>query len=118
MGKTIMIVDDQLGIRLLLEEIVKSEGHQVMTAENGKAAVDKITTQKPDLLLIDYRLPIMDGVMVLNKLQEQNIHIPTIFMSGLADEAAEKIGGLEMVIKVLAKPFNVEDVRSIIKKHI
>ncbi|MDL4839172.1 response regulator [Aquibacillus rhizosphaerae] len=111
MKKTVMIVDDQLGIRLLLEEIIKSEGHSVFTAENGKEALDKIEQTKPDLLLIDFKLPIMDGHTLIQQLEQQDIRIPTILMSGLADEAAKKCEGLETVKQVFAKPFNVEEAR-------
>ncbi|MRH43987.1 response regulator [Aquibacillus halophilus] len=114
MGKTVMIVDDQLGIRLLLEEIVKGEGYQVVTAENGKEALDKIEKSKPDLLIIDFKLPIMDGFAVLNHLDQLGEKIPAIIMSGLAEEAAAKVKDLPMVKEVFAKPFDVEDAR----KHI
>ncbi|MBM7571253.1 response regulator [Aquibacillus albus] len=111
MNKTVMIVDDQLGIRLLLEEIIKNEGHQVISAENAKEALDLLEDSNPDLLLVDYKLPIMDGHALLKHLEEQGKIIPTILMSGLADEAAKKTEGCQLVKEVFAKPFNIEDAR-------
>ncbi|WP_186576540.1 response regulator [Aquibacillus kalidii] len=111
MDKTVMIVDDQLGIRLLLEEIIKSEGHKVVTAENGKEALDKIQEVEPDLLLVDFKLPIMDGHTLLQTLEDQGTTIPTILMSGLAEEAAKKTENIKCIKKVFAKPFNIDDAR-------
>jgi two-component system, response regulator, stage 0 sporulation protein F len=116
MDKTIMIVDDQLGIRLLLEEIIKSEGHKVVTAENGKEALDKILENEPDLLIVDFKLPIMDGHKLLSELEAQGKEIPTILMSGLAEEAAKKTAGIKSIKKVFAKPFNIDDARQHIKE--
>ncbi|WP_138420768.1 response regulator [Aquibacillus sediminis] len=118
MGKTVMIVDDQIGIRLLLEEVVKSEGYQVEVAENGKEALDKIINQLPDLLIIDFKLPIMDGYAVVQQVEQQNIQIPTIVMSGLSEEAAKKMEAFDMVKEVFAKPFDIEEARVTINKLI
>nr|WP_255639702.1 response regulator [Aquibacillus saliphilus] len=106
-----MIVDDQLGIRLLLEEIVKSEGYQVVSAENGKQALEKISMKKPDLLIVDFKLPIIDGHELLRQLEQQELQIPAILMSGMAEVAAEKIKDLKMVKEIFAKPFDIEHVR-------
>ncbi|MCT2538287.1 response regulator [Aquibacillus koreensis] len=116
MGKRVMIVDDQIGIRLLLEEIIKSEGHAVTACENGKEAFDKINKEAPDLLVVDYKLPIMDGYALIKSLEEQGTNIPTILMSGLADEASKKCEGLSTVKNIFAKPFNVEDARETINR--
>lgn len=106
-----MIVDDQLGIRLLLEEIIKSEGHKVISAENGKEALKILEKSNPDLMLVDFKLPVMDGHALLKHLEDQGRIIPTILMSGLADEAAKKTEGLTIVKDIFAKPFNVDDAR-------
>ncbi|MDC3416789.1 response regulator [Aquibacillus salsiterrae] len=116
MNKTVMIVDDQLGIRLLLEEIVKSDGHEVVSLENAKEALDTLQTTNPDLLIVDFKLPIMDGHALIAKLEEQGKYIPTILMSGLADEAAKKVEGSKIVKEVFAKPFNIEDARRTINR--
>ncbi|SDK15646.1 response regulator [Sediminibacillus albus] len=111
MAKTVMIVDDQPGIRLLLEEILKSEGYRITTAENGKEALDKIEIEQPDLLMVDYKLPIMDAKALLHKLEEKGIHIPAILMSGLSEEIEGKQDQFPMVKEIFAKPFNIEDAR-------
>nr|WP_318539521.1 response regulator [Terribacillus saccharophilus] len=61
MSKHVLIVDDQPGIRILLEEVIREEGHTVISVGTGAKALDQIKRQKPDLLLIDYKLPVLDG---------------------------------------------------------
>ena len=111
MQKTVMIVDDQPGIRLLLEEVIKNEGYETVTAENGKEALDKIIERSPDLLIVDYKLPIINALELLALLQEKGIEVPTILMSGLAEELTEKKIEIPMVREIFAKPFNIEDAR-------
>ncbi|WP_077625181.1 response regulator [Sediminibacillus massiliensis] len=111
MKKTVMVVDDQPGIRMLLEEVLKREGYEITTASNGKEALDKIIEKKPDLLMVDYRLPIMDAKGLLNTLQEREIYIPAILMSGLIEEIESRRDEFPMVEEVFAKPFNIDDAR-------
>ncbi|QTN00884.1 response regulator [Sediminibacillus dalangtanensis] len=111
MKKTVMIVDDQPGIRLLLEEILKTEGYEIKTAENGKEALDKIVNEPPDLLMVDYKLPIMDASALLHRLAERGVTVPAILMSGLAEELEGKKDQFPMVKEIFAKPFNIEEAR-------
>ncbi len=111
-----MIVDDQLGIQLLLEEIVKSTGHQAIIAGNGKEALDMIEKEFPDLLIVDYKLPIIDGFRLISQLEETGIFIPTILMSGLADEIAEKAEKMQSVQYIFAKPFDIDVARTQINR--
>ncbi|WP_153463532.1 MULTISPECIES: response regulator [Sediminibacillus] len=111
MKKTVMIVDDQPGIRLLLEEILKTEGYQIKTAENGKEALDKIVNEPPDLLMVDYKLPIMDASALLHRLEEEGVTVPAILMSGLSEEIEGKKDQFPMVEEIFAKPFNIDDAR-------
>lgn len=111
MAKTVLIVDDQLGIRLLLEEIVKSEGYQVFSCANGKEALAFIEQTPPDLMLIDLRLPIIDGAAIIEKLEADQNFIPTIMMSGLAEEAKRKTKEFSSVKEIFSKPFNIEDAK-------
>ncbi|WP_053218121.1 response regulator [Virgibacillus senegalensis] len=111
MKKTVMIVDDQPGIRLLLEEILKMEGYDIKTAENGKEALDKIIDDPPDLLLLDYKLPIMDASALLHQLEDKGIKVPAILMSGLAEQIEGKKKEFTMVEEIFAKPFNIDDAR-------
>ncbi|MGP4038913.1 response regulator [Gracilibacillus sp. D59] len=115
MDKTVLVVDDQIGIRLLLEEVIQQEGYKVELAVNGKEALDKVTTNKPDLIMLDYKLPIIDGPTLVKKLEEDNIVIPTIMMSGLPEKAEDDVQNLKSVKKTIGKPFQLNDIRLLLK---
>lgn len=83
--KTIMIVDDQPGIRLLLEEVFGHEGFRTVTAENGMKAVEKVQEFRPDLVLLDMKIPGMDGIEILKKLMNENCDVKVIMMSAYGE---------------------------------
>ncbi|MFZ3578610.1 response regulator [Virgibacillus sp. DJP39] len=114
MKKHILVVDDQPGIRFLLDEVFTNEGYQVSTANTGKEALDNIHTEKFDLVIMDYKLPIMDGLQVVKQLERENLMIPAILMSGLAEILAKEADSCPLVKHVLAKPFNIQEVCNIV----
>ncbi|MED4475226.1 response regulator [Oceanobacillus caeni] len=105
----ILIVDDQMGIRLLLKEILKNEGYEIEKATTGKEAIDQISVNSFDLMILDYKLPIMDGTEVLEKLEKDNVEIPAIVMSGLVENIASEAMKSKLVKSVIAKPFNINE---------
>ncbi|WP_010531560.1 response regulator [Lentibacillus jeotgali] len=114
MTKEILVVDDQPGIRMLLQEIFSDEGYSVSTAETGKEALDQLYARSFDLLILDYKLPIVDGSEVLKRLERDQISVPAIVMSGL-DDIRKEINGFSIVRKVFAKPFNIQEVSDFVK---
>ena len=116
MKREILVVDDEIGIRLLLEELMGSEGFKVHTAHNGKEALEIINKHTIDLMMIDYKLPVMDGIEVIKQLEKENKAIPTIIMSGLTENFKDSTYELTSVKKVLSKPFDVLEVREFVKQ--
>jgi DNA-binding response OmpR family regulator len=70
MEKTILIIEDETDIREAMAEAVEQAGFAVLTAENGQVGFDKAVAEKPDLILLDIVMPIMDGHEVLQKLRQ------------------------------------------------
>ncbi|PXW29564.1 response regulator transcription factor EsaR [Paraburkholderia caballeronis] len=104
---TILVVDDEMGIRELLSEILSDEGHVVEVAENAQEARDYRVRQVPDLVLLDIWMPDTDGVTLLKEWAAQGqLTMPVIMMSGHAtiDTAVEatKIGALNFLEKPIA----------------
>ncbi|KDB09891.1 two component transcriptional regulator, Fis family [Burkholderia sp. lig30] len=104
---TILVVDDEMGIRELLSEILSDEGHLVEVAENAQAAREYRLNQAPDLVLLDIWMPDTDGVSLLKEWAAQGLlTMPVIMMSGHAtiDTAVEatKIGALDFLEKPIA----------------
>jgi DNA-binding NtrC family response regulator len=103
----ILVVDDEMGIRELLSEILGDEGHVVTTAENASQARELRAQAKPDLVLLDIWMPDTDGVTLLKEWQRDGmLTMPVIMMSGHAtiDTAVEatRIGALNFLEKPIS----------------
>ncbi|HEY8994653.1 MAG TPA: response regulator [Lacunisphaera sp.] len=99
----ILVVDDDEGLLILMAEALRAEGHDVATAGSGQAAVQWLTTQTPDLMLLDLKLRDIDGPALLEKLQRTDTRIPFLVVTGQGDEKAAvevmKRGALDYVMK-------------------
>ena len=115
---TILVVEDDKNQRLLYEQELKLEGYEVVTASDGKDALEKIQEQLPDLIIMDINMPKMDGIETMGKILGKNKEIPVIintaysnykdnFMSWAADAYIVKSSDLvelkSTVKEVLAK---------------
>ncbi|MBK1616667.1 two-component system response regulator, partial [Rubrivivax gelatinosus] len=80
---TILVVDDELGIRALLSEILSDEGHTIELAENAAQARQVRESLRPDLVLLDIWMPDVDGITLLKEWQASGqLTMPVIMMSG------------------------------------
>jgi len=103
----ILVVDDEVGIRELLSEILADEGHQVMLAENAGAARRLRSAQRPDLVLLDIWMPDTDGITLLKEWAANGqLTMPVVMMSGhgTIETAVEatRIGALDYLEKPIA----------------
>jgi len=115
MKKKILVVEDEEGLRLLYEEELEAEGYEVLTAQNGKEAIQKLEEGKPDLIILDIVMPVMDGMEALGRIVGKERRIPIIlntsypgyrqdFMSWAADAYVTKstdLGELKNKIREL-----------------
>lgn len=111
----ILIVDDELNIRKAIAEHILGDTYQCMTAKDGEEALKVYTRFQPHLVMLDVRIPKINGIEVLNEIKKQNPDIPVIVMTGDAtvDTAitAMKSGAYDF----LMKPFNIEKLKITIK---
>ncbi|MGK7376499.1 response regulator [Planococcus sp. 1R117A] len=114
--KTILIVDDQMGIRLLLNEVFKKEGFHTLMAANGKEAIQKAMETQPNLVLLDMRMPGMDGIEILKSLKElqKEIHVIMMTAYGELDLIEESIDS--GAARYFTKPFDVFEIRDAVKQ--
>jgi DNA-binding NtrC family response regulator len=113
----ILVVDDEIGIRELLSEILADEGHTVLTAENAAAARAARLSEELDLVLLDIWMPDTDGVTLLKEWASHGqLTMPVIMMSGHAtiDTAVEatRFGALEFLEKPIAMARLLSSVRA------
>ena len=115
--KTILIVDDEKMIINLLTHNLTKEGYNVIEAKDGVEAIEKATSQKPDLILLDIMLPKIDGLTVCKRIQ--NIMNVPILMVTAKDEELDKIVGLELgADDYITKPFSVRELLARIKANL
>lgn len=114
----LLIVDDQPGIRLLLKDVFMNEGYDVIVAHTGLEALEKINEHSFDLIILDYRLPILTGAEVLQEMIKNKINIPVILMSGLVENIRSDFKQEDMTIKIVAKPFDLTDIIELVKSMI
>lgn len=115
--KTILAVDDEEHILELLAYNLERDGYRVLKAESGELALEILTFEKVDIVLLDWMLPGMDGIEVLRKIRsDRNYHnIPVIFLTAKGDEIS-KVVGLEVGSDdYLVKPFGIHELLARIK---
>lgn len=106
-SRNILVVDDEVGIRELLSDILRDEGHQVRLAENAQMARDERLKQRPDLVLLDIWMPDCDGISLLKEWANAGLlTMPVIMMSGhgTIDTAIEatRLGAFDFLEKPIA----------------
>lgn len=110
----VLIVDDQAGVRYLLEILVKESGHRVYSAQNGVEAVDQVRMFKPDLVFMDVRMPIMGGLEALGKIKKIAPQTEVVMMTAYSAEDTEVIAIQKGAMKCMSKPFDVEEVKNLL----
>ncbi|TYR80194.1 response regulator [Priestia megaterium] len=114
----ILIVDDQYGIRILLTEVLQKEGYQTFQAANGFQAIDIAKEQSLDLVLLDMKIPGMDGIEILKRLKQYDETIKVIIMTAYGEldmiQEAKDLGALTH----FAKPFDIDEIRKVVREYI
>lgn len=109
--KHLLIVDDQLGIRMLLKEVFSQEGYEVSLAANGFEALEIVSELQIDGVLLDMKIPGMDGIQILTQLKEKWPDIPVMMMTAYGElnliQKAKDLG----VSLYFTKPFDIFEVR-------
>jgi CheY-like chemotaxis protein len=90
--QTVLVVDDEFGVAEVLQSILEDEGYRVATAINGKQALTRLAELTPDLIMLDYMMPIMDGARTLAAIRDDKsfAHTPVIMMSSLEEASVRE----------------------------
>lgn len=114
---TILVVDDELGIRQMTKNFLQLNGFDVITAENGKVALEKITKKMPDLILLDIEMPEMDGFDTCNEIR-RIATIPIIFIT-VRRSTIDKVTCLELGgDDYVTKPFHFDELLARIQANL
>jgi len=113
---TILVVDDQKTVCYSLQRFLESEGYNVFTAVSGEEALKIVNDKIPALVIMDVRMPEMDGLEVLEKIKKSHPKIQVIMMTAFSTTEkaihAMKLGAYDYI----TKPFDLDEIRLIIKK--
>lgn len=114
--ETVLIIDDNVDLQFNLSNIVEAEGYSVLTAGEGKTALNLIKEKLPDLVLLDMRLPGMDGMAILEEIKKIDNNIIVIMLTAFGEVKgavkAMKLGAFDYI----TKPFDNEELIIIIRK--
>lgn len=112
----VLVVDDEFGVAEVLQFILEEEGYRVLTAINGRQALALMAKDRPDLVICDFMMPLLDGPGVLAAMQTDDAlkGIPVVMMSSLdeatvAHRCADHKG-------FLRKPFRIEEVLNVVAR--
>ncbi len=115
MGK-ILVIDGQFGVRRLLFEIFQEDQHEVKTAANGERVLRLLISFEPDLILMDMKMPGMNGLETLEKIRDSDCRVDVIMMTDYGDiQNMEQARGLG-ILYYINKPFDVFELRERVKE--
>lgn len=116
--KSMLVVDDQLGVRRLLAEAFKDQGITVILAANGYEALEKLKEHLPDLVLLDMKMPGMSGLEVLREIKRLYPRQAVVMMTAYGEleivREALRLG----VKEYIAKPFDINELRLLVHRII
>ena len=107
----ILVVDDEFSVAEVLEAVLIDAGHEVITAVNGRQGLERLQQRPPDLVLLDFMMPVMDGPAMLRSMRSDPAYraIPAIVMSSLP-EATIAASAKGLYNALLRKPFKIATV--------
>lgn len=119
MGKKIMLVDDAAFMRMMIKDTLQKNGYtEIIEAGNGEQAVNTYVTEKPDLILMDITMPVMDGLEALRKLKEMDSSVKVVMCSAMGQETmvvdALKLGAKDFIVKPFKPDRIMKTVNSIL----
>lgn len=116
-GKKVLIIDDQAGIRALLNEVFSVFGFEVLEAGTGQDGIDVAEKRKPDIILLDMKMPGLSGIETLRILRkEKGIRTPVVLVTAYQElemiHEAERLG----IAHRLIKPFDIDELQKVVRR--
>ncbi len=114
----ILVLEDEPGFQQLLAEVLGEAGHEVLAATSGQQALDLVEQQRPDLLLVDNRMPGLWGMEFLKRYREAGNEQPAIIMTAYADVPvvvdAMRLGAADFLVK----PFGIDALMPLVDRYL
>ena len=114
----VLIIEDEPNMIVGLKDSCEYEGYEVAVARNGKEGLEKASTQKVDIILLDVMLPLMSGIDVCRTLRSRGIETPILMLTARGEEM-DKVVGLEVgADDYVTKPFSIKELLARIRAHL
>lgn len=114
----VLIIEDEPNMVLGLKDSCEYEGYEVSVAHDGKEGLEKASTEKPDIILLDVMLPLMSGIDVCRTLRTRGIETPILMLTARGQEI-DKVVGLEVgADDYVTKPFSIKELLARIRAHL
>ncbi len=110
MSKKILAADDEAHILHVVSMKLKNAGYEVLTAVDGEEAMELCLSEKPDLLITDYQMPIMTGLELCRRLRQSGVEIPRIMLTARGFDIPPSEMESAGISVVLAKPFSPREI--------
>lgn len=118
--QTILVIDDDESLADTIAVMLEQEGYRAVLAADGRAGYDKALTLKPDLLVVDLRLPGMSGIEICKQLRVANVRTPILILSAVGDEVDKvlllEIGADDYVVKPFGRRELLARIRAILRR--
>lgn len=118
MTHQVWIVDDDRSMRWILEKALNRAGFQTQLFDNAETVLNRLTQQRPDIILTDIRMPGLDGLQLLNKIQQRYASLPVIVMTAHSDLDSAVNSYQTGAFEYLPKPFDLDEAVALIKRAI
>lgn len=105
MGKKVLVVDDEEDIRFLIRTLLNREGYEVEEAEDGSAALQMLSSERFDLMVLDIMMPKMDGYEVMKEIQQRRMSLPVVMLTAKVDDDSVWEGYKQGATLYITKPF-------------
>jgi two-component system, response regulator, stage 0 sporulation protein F len=115
--KKVLIVDDQNGIRILLAELLKLDGYVALTASCGVDALELIEQHTFDLVILDVKMPGMDGIEILARIRKAGLSVPAIMMTAYDEMQIMDQARSHGILTHFKKPFDITEVKTVVAAH-
>ena len=115
---TVLIIDDEKGMRWALEKALLSEGYEVIAVDNGHDGISTLGKSNVSLILLDYKMPHIDGLETLLKIKQLHPNVPVIFMTAFSSMPTALEAIKRGAVGYITKPFQLVDLKVAVKKAI
>ena len=118
MGKTVLVVEDDVDLIGIYKEILELHEYDVQTALNGEEGVEKFKQTKPSLVIMDGDMPVLDGYEAFKKIKDIDVDANVVIVTGFSELEPKSQEAIKQgLIKVISKPLGVDELLNLAKKY-